>query len=262
MSSPKPINRGIVQGSGAGPTLYIIMEGDLKALSSNNLLFKYADDTNLLVDIKDEFNNVLKWAADNCMTVNLSKTKEIVFHRPSARYSLPSVITGIEQVVSTKLLGVTFSHNLKFDEHVKNILTICNQCSYLLKCVKGQGIPFKELHTVFCALIVSRILYALPAWGGLLTANLISKIDAYLCKALRWGYNGNVKLLSELHHDADMKLFKSMLHSTHCIHQLLPPLKFIPMKLRTSHCDFVLPYCHNSPWISSGQVQLNRSAGS
>ena len=60
------------------------MEGDLKALSSNNLLFKYADDTNLLVpeitdvDIKDEFNNVLKWAADNCMTVNLSKTKENV----------------------------------------------------------------------------------------------------------------------------------------------------------------------------------------
>ena len=61
------------------------MKGDLKALSSNNLLFKYADDTNLLVleitdvDIKDEFNNVLKWAADNCMTVNFSKTKEIVF---------------------------------------------------------------------------------------------------------------------------------------------------------------------------------------
>jgi len=40
------------------------MEGDLKAVSSNNLLFKYADDTNLLVpeitdvDIKDEFNKV------------------------------------------------------------------------------------------------------------------------------------------------------------------------------------------------------------
>jgi len=38
LSSPKPINRGIVQGSGVGPMLYIVMEGDLKALSSNNLL--------------------------------------------------------------------------------------------------------------------------------------------------------------------------------------------------------------------------------
>ena len=38
LSLPKPINRGIVQGSGVGPMLYIVMEGDLKALSSNNLL--------------------------------------------------------------------------------------------------------------------------------------------------------------------------------------------------------------------------------
>ena len=74
--------------------------------------------------------------------------------------------------------------------------------------------------------------------------DLIGKIDAYLCKAVRWGYNGNVKLLSELLHDRDMKLFRSMLHSTHCIHQLLPPLKSIPTKLRTSHCAFALPYCH------------------
>jgi len=69
LSSPKPINRGNVQGSGLGPTLYIIMEG----------VYKYADDANLLVpeitdvDINDEFNNVLKWADDN------RKTKEIVF---------------------------------------------------------------------------------------------------------------------------------------------------------------------------------------
>jgi len=77
------------------------------------------------------------------MIVNLRKTKEIVFHRPSAHYSLPSLVTGIEQVVSAKVLGVTFSDNLKFDDHVKNILTICNQRSYLLNCLKGQGLPFK-----------------------------------------------------------------------------------------------------------------------
>jgi len=116
--------------------------------------------------INDEFINVLKWTEDNRIIVDLRKTKEIVFHRPSARYSLPSLVTGIEQVVSAKLLGVTFSHNLKFDEHVKNTLIIYSQRSYLLKCLKGQGLPSKELHTVFCALIVSRLLYALPAWGG------------------------------------------------------------------------------------------------
>ena len=36
-----------------------------------------------------------------------------------------------------------------------------------------------------------------------------STVDAYLCKAIRWGYNGNLKMLSELLHDADMKLFRN-----------------------------------------------------
>ena len=47
-------------------------------------------------------------------------------------------------------------------------------------------------------------------------------LSFYLCKTIRWGYNGNLKMLSELLHHADMKLFRSILHSTHCIHQLLP----------------------------------------
>ena len=47
--------------------------------------------------------------------------------------------------------------------------------------------------------------------SGFLTADLIGKIDAYLCKAIRWGYNGSLKMLSEILHDADMKLFRSKL---------------------------------------------------
>ena len=52
LSSFRPINKGIVQGSGIGPSLYIVMESDLKALSAINILFKYADDTNLFVPEK------------------------------------------------------------------------------------------------------------------------------------------------------------------------------------------------------------------
>ena len=80
LSSFRPINKGIVQGSGIGPTLYIVMESDLKALSAINILFQYADDTNLLVPEKNdvrlsaEFENILQWAADNLMTVNINKT--------------------------------------------------------------------------------------------------------------------------------------------------------------------------------------------
>jgi len=86
------------------------------------------------------------------MIMNVLKTKEIVFCRPSARSFLPSCLTGIERVVSAKLLGVTFCSNLKFDKHVKKILTICSQRCYLLKCLKAQGLPAKQLNVVFLLL--------------------------------------------------------------------------------------------------------------
>jgi len=55
-----------------------------------NLLFKYADDTNLLVpentnvDLVDEFLNIREWANSNGMVINLHKTKEIVFAQTSS----------------------------------------------------------------------------------------------------------------------------------------------------------------------------------
>jgi len=40
---------------------------------------------------------------------------------------------------------------------------------------------------VFCAIVMSRILYALPAWDGFLTYELIAKIDSFLRKACSMG---------------------------------------------------------------------------
>jgi len=57
-------------------------------------------------------------------------------------------------------------------------MTICNQRCYMLKCLKGQGLPSAQLN-IFCAIIISRILYVLHAWGGFLTVELTNKIDIF-----------------------------------------------------------------------------------
>ena len=81
---PANINISIIQGSGLGPTLYVIMEGDLKPNSAINTIFKYADDTNLMVlentDVRllEWCDNNKKLAEINSMHINLAKTKEIV----------------------------------------------------------------------------------------------------------------------------------------------------------------------------------------
>ena len=49
LSSVIDTGLSIVQGSGIGLTLYIIMKNDLCSISAINDIFKYADDTTLLV---------------------------------------------------------------------------------------------------------------------------------------------------------------------------------------------------------------------
>jgi len=65
------IGLSVVQGSGIGPILYAAMKSDLHTLSEPNDLFKYADDTTLLVpehmdtSINDEYEHIKDWADDN-----------------------------------------------------------------------------------------------------------------------------------------------------------------------------------------------------
>ena len=91
-------------------------------------------------DMSDEFQHVLNWAVANKLTINMCKTKEIVFHRPNARnYLAPSELPGIERVLCAKLLGVWLQNDCRMRKHVYYIMHICNQRSYLLTQLKRQG---------------------------------------------------------------------------------------------------------------------------
>jgi len=57
----------------------------------------------------------------------------------------------------------------------------------LLKCLRAQGFPAEQLNVVFSAIVVSRIIYALPAWGGFLRNDLIAKLDAFFQKSFPLG---------------------------------------------------------------------------
>ena len=70
-------------------------------------------------------------------------------------------------------------------------------------------------------------------------------VTATQCKkGVRWGYSSELRRLSVLLHEADAQLFRKMINNKeHCIHQLLPPEKILPMKLRAYNCIFALPQC-------------------
>ena len=161
-SKPASINLSIVQGSGLGPTLYIVMKTDLRTLSVNNRLFKFADDTTLLVpehsdiSLETEFDHIKLWASDNHLNLNLNKTKEIVLHRPRVMsFHLPPAVEGLDRVVTAKLLGVFIQSDFKMDLHVQNLLSQCSQRMYLLKLLRSQGMCAKLLINFILLLTVS-----------------------------------------------------------------------------------------------------------
>ena len=114
------------------PTPYIIIKNDLCSISAINDIFKYADDTTLLVpqhtdvELDVEFQNVKAWAATNCLKLNLSKTKEIVFKRPRVQYfHTPLPLVDIEELDCCKLLCAIFQSNFRMDSRIQFILPQC-----------------------------------------------------------------------------------------------------------------------------------------
>ena len=71
--------------SGLGPMLCIALARKLEALSKQNALSSYAEDTSLLAPqhtdctIEQEFAHVVDWSTKNKLTINENKTQEIMF---------------------------------------------------------------------------------------------------------------------------------------------------------------------------------------
>ena len=59
---------------------------------------------------------------------------------------------------------------------------ICNQRAYLLTQSKIQGLPLAQLQQVFHSIILARLLYAAPAFGGYLSSTDINCCNSFWTK--------------------------------------------------------------------------------
>ena len=224
------------------------MESDLHPLSRLNIMFKYADDTNLLVPqntdipLSDEFSHIQLWAKCNGLIINFDKTKELVLHRPHpSKHSLPQSLEGIERVHTVKLLGVIFQSSFSFVNHVDAILKICSQRIFLLKQLREQGMPLDQLHTVFQAIILNRLTYAIPVWGPYLNVELKHRIDAFLKRSFRYGFSKQISEIQTFIDSTMHDLFSKIKAPNHCLFHLLPPRRPLHQTLRAIGHGFELP---------------------
>ena len=83
---------------------------------------------------------------------------------------------------------------------------------------------------------MSRLMYALPAWGGFVSVEQTNRINALLKRCYRYGCVDKVHCMSDLLNSVDLALFDKMHSKAHCLYPLLPPV-------RNQLGDLTLPSC-------------------
>ena len=194
------IKTGVPQGSILGPLFFSICINDLITVSDKLKFIMYADDTtiyfnledfdryNLEQDITNELENITLWLKRNKLSLNVQKTKLMIFHRKQKQINeLNILIDGIaiERVESFNFLGLIIDEGLSWKKHtdvVKNKISKVVGILYRLNNIFPKNI----LQTLYNSLIASYINYGLLLWG--VESNRIELLQK---KAIRLITNSN-----------------------------------------------------------------------
>ena len=133
------ITYGVPQGSILVPLLFIIYINDIPEISSIAKFILNADDANIIVTantIEESYNqieslidNLEDWVHCNGLTLNLKKTKYLIFSRSKEALPCPLNIsqTPIERKTETRFLGVIVDESLNWSRDVKTVIAKMSQ---------------------------------------------------------------------------------------------------------------------------------------
>ena len=159
----------------------------------------YADDTllyyssNSVKDIElcvnEDLHSICKWLDENQLTLNCAKSKFLLFggNRRLNSFTNISIYVNDQQLAreqTFKYLGITFSDNLTWSDHISNVSIKINQRIGLLRRVK-VFIPLKARLTIYNSLILPLFDYADIIWGDKITTTLMDQLQILQNKAAK-----------------------------------------------------------------------------
>ena len=182
LSDFRHINIGIPQGSILGPLLFIVFVNSLPD-SVKSKCVMYADDTTLLTsssdpltletDLKRSLDMVANWFNSNQLTLNIKKTKLMMFGTWQALSKFKDIRltydnNNIEIVDKFKYLGVVFDPHLSWTEHVNYMSSNISKRIGVIRRVQYY-LPSNTANLLAKAMVFPHFDYCSPVWSNFTT---------------------------------------------------------------------------------------------
>ena len=190
-SDMMPLSTGVPQGSILGPLSFLIAMNDIHEASDKFHSVLYADDTSLIepictfdassqsnqlnnevlsAGINSELQAIYDWLCVNKLSLNIPKTKFMMFHHRQRRIEnlIPQLsINGnaIEMVPTFNFLGLILDENLSFDQHIKSISNKISRSLGTLNRLK-RFLSQDIILLPYNSLILPHLQYAILCWGS------------------------------------------------------------------------------------------------
>ena len=184
LSNMSRITTGVPQGSVLGPLLFILYINDLPSSLKVLRPVLFADDTNLhhsdkqffrlIDDVNSDLSNLSTWFKCNKLSLNLTKTKYIIFGSKVLPLNPPNLLIDnviIEKVDNMKFLGFYLDSKLTWREHVRHTRLKISKSIGILYRVRDR-LPISTKLLLYNTLVYPHLLYCIIIWCAAYPSNL------------------------------------------------------------------------------------------